>query len=84
MFISVLYVGNDAPDDWIPIECHASMAVLSFDDFKIFAKSHSGKIFACPELAACPEVAGADHAVWLAWLETHNCVAGQCQNWELG
>jgi len=50
MLISVLYVGKDAPDDWIPINRHARMAVLSFPDFINFIRSCSGKVYATPEV----------------------------------
>jgi len=78
MNISVLYVGKDAPDDWIPVDRHARMAVLSFEEFKEFAKSHSGKIY------ACPEAEGADQGAWQRWLAGHNGRVGQYQNWALG
>ncbi len=78
MLISVLYVGKDAPEDWTKVDRRASMAVLSFEEFKLFAASHSGKIYATPETQDC------DEAAWANWLAGHNRLAGQYQNWELG
>jgi hypothetical protein len=62
MFISVLYVGPDCPEDWIKIDAHARMSVLEFEEFQVFASTHSGKIYAVPELA------GADYDAWNRWL----------------
>lgn len=75
MLISVLYVGKDAPEDWTRIDKRACMTVLPFQEFKEFVASHSGKIYACPELE------GADLAAWEQWRLSHNGRVGQYQNW---
>lgn len=62
MLISVLYVGSDSPEDWIKVDSHARMGVLPFEEFKVFVATHSGRVYAVPELA------GADYEAWRKWL----------------
>lgn len=62
MLISVLYVGPDAPEDWIKVDSRARMGVLPFEEFKVFVATRSGKVYAVPELE------GANYGDWESWL----------------